>query len=126
MLCGDFLCRRDLIVQQVAAQLFHGPQIADQVGGECQDPGDGIGPVEHLDRVERRHLEDGGDHQKPQAAGAGIPGRIRPGESWPRKDKNNHDPGKSFAGYFGFKNKELYLHRKTTQGIRYLVRIGKK
>lgn len=28
--------------------------------------------------------------------------------------------------YFGFKNKELYLHRKTTQGIRYLVRIGKK
>ena len=46
--------------------------------------------------------------------------------SWPRKDKNSHDPGKSFAGYFGFKNKELYLHRKTTQGIRYLVRIGKK
>ena len=42
------------------------------------------------------------------------------------EDKNNHDPGKSFAGYFGFKNKELYLHRKTTQGIRYLVRIGKK
>jgi hypothetical protein len=49
-----------------------------------------------------------------------------PGESWPRKDKNSRDPGKSFAGYFGFKNKELYLHRKTTQGIRFLVHIGKK
>ena len=55
-----------------------------------------------------------------------FPAESAPGESWPRKDKNNHDPGKSFAGYFGFKNKELYLHRKTTQGIRYLVRIGKK
>lgn len=62
--------------------------------------------------------------RRPQAPE--FPAESAPGESWPRKDKNNHDPGKSFAGYFGFKNKELYLHRKTTQGIRYLVRIGKK
>ena len=55
-----------------------------------------------------------------------FPAESVPGESWPRKDKNSHDPGKSFAGYFGFKNKELYLHRKTTQGIRFLVHIGKK